>query len=262
MKKEEFEVLALDYLRGTLSGLEKEKFEESLGQEEFKNSFETLKETWQAMDTIKVPEPSQQMDNAFFSVLEKELEAKENTKVSLGSLLKELYQWLMKPQLAYGLLFLVLIGVYFFKNEDNIPGQETIVSKEEPNAQEELVLTLLDQPSANKRLQGVYEVKKMDKTTAAITNALFTTLNNDSNVNVRLAAVESLAKYVENPEVRMGLITSITNQESPIVQIALADLMVTLQEKESVKSIEELLEQPNLDSTVSKKLKESINQII
>jgi len=51
-------------------------------------------------------------------------------------------------------------------------------------------------------------------------------------------------------------------QDSPLVQIALADLMVALQEKASVESMKQLLEQPNIDRTVKQKLQESINHII
>ena len=100
-----------------------------------------------------------------------------------------------------------------------------------------MVLTLLDQPSANKRLQAVNEVNKLSSVTKTITKALFSTLNNDTNVNVRLSAIEALANYTEIPEVREGLIASIMNQKSPMVQIALADLMVKLQEKKAVKFI-------------------------
>ena len=87
-------------------------------------------------------------------------------------------------------------------------------------------------------------------------------LNTDSNVNVRLAAVTSLSNYVENPIVREGLVMSIAKQESPMVQIALADLMVKLQEQQSIDSMEELLNKANTNDVVKQKLEESINQII
>ena len=123
-----------------------------------------------------------------------------------------------------------LAAGYFLNVKDDRPIMEnTVVNNQETEeVREKLVLTLLEQPSANKRLQGVNEVAKMDGATDRITNALFVTLNNDSNVNVRLASVELLSKYVANPNVRMGLIQSIAQQDSPIVQIALADLMVAL----------------------------------
>jgi len=71
-----------------------------------------------------------------------------------------------------------------------------------------------------------------------------------------------MAKYAETPEVRMELVKSIGLQDSPLVQIALADLMVALQEKTSIESMKELLEKPDIDTTVKQKLEESINHII
>jgi hypothetical protein len=67
-----------------------------------------------------------------------------------------------------------------------------------------------------------------------------------------------LRQFADEPQVREGLIQSITRQESPLVQIALADVMVGLQEKRSVKQLQRLLEQENLDETVKIKIKETV----
>ena len=72
--------------------------------------------------------------------------------------------------------------------------------------------------------------------------ALLNTLDRDGNINVRLASLDVLAENSYIPEVRTGLIQSITNQDSPLVQIAMADIMIRLQEKESVEKFRQLLE--------------------
>jgi hypothetical protein len=64
-----------------------------------------------------------------------------------------------------------------------------------------------------------------------VINALFTTLNNDLNVNVRLVALEALTQFAKDAIVREGLVKSLAVQDSPMVQVALADVMVKLQEK-------------------------------
>jgi hypothetical protein len=92
--------------------------------------------------------------------------------------------------------------------------------------------------------------------------ALLQTLNSDSNVNVRLAAIESLTNYVDNPMVRQGLVQSIPNQESPLLQITLANLMVALQEKASIEPFRQLLKEKQLDTTVKKRIEKSIQSII
>jgi hypothetical protein len=152
---------------------------------------------------------------------------------------------------------------YFFSPGRSDPGKMDGVSgTETEEVRERLVLTLLEQPSANKRLQGVSEANKIERVDETVIKALLQTLNNDPNVNVRLAAIESLTNYVSEPMVRMGLVQSIVQQNSPIVQVTLANLMVALQEKESIASFKHLIQTQQLDSSVKKKLENSIEEII
>ena len=88
------------------------------------------------------------------------------------------------------------------------------------------------------------------------------TLNNDPNVNVRLATIEALYQHAENPTVREGLIAAITKQDSPLVQIALADVMLSLQEKKSVAELQKLLRKKDLNQAVEAKVKQTINVLI
>jgi hypothetical protein len=91
---------------------------------------------------------------------------------------------------------------------------------------------------------------------------LFSTLNYDDNVNVRLSAIEALKKYTHISLVREGLISSIANQTSPLVQMELADLMVVLQEKKAVKSFEKLINGKDVNTSAKQKMEESIQNII
>ncbi|MEM1259027.1 MAG: hypothetical protein AAGH81_10875 [Bacteroidota bacterium] len=264
MKKEEFELLALDYLRDTLLESEREAFEELLDNDNFKGQFEEFREVWKMMDGIRVPEPSQAMDSAFFSTLADERDKQRKKKFPLKDYLNDFLSLLMKPQLAYSLLFLVLVGGYVWNTrlDPSSYGNRTVVDSETEQVREKLVLTLLEQNSANKRLEGVAEANKINKVDDQVINALLRTLNMDPNVNVRLAAIESLTNYVENPKVRQGLIQSIPNQESPIIQVTLANLMLALEEKKSIEPFKKLLEKPELDTTVKKKIEKTIKSII
>jgi HEAT repeat protein len=95
-----------------------------------------------------------------------------------------------------------------------------------------------------------------------VIDALFNSLNNDPNVNVRLAAIEALKNHTAKPEVRAALILSISRQDSPMVQIALADLMQAMQEKEAVPQLKKLLQQEGTNEMVKEKIQESINVLI
>jgi HEAT repeat protein len=94
-----------------------------------------------------------------------------------------------------------------------------------------------------------------------VIDALLSTLNHDDNVNVRLATLEALAPLAANPTVRLGLVRALPHQDSPLVQSALADVMVQLQERTSVPRLRALLRQADLDSTVKSKIEESIQTL-
>jgi HEAT repeat protein len=102
----------------------------------------------------------------------------------------------------------------------------------------------------------------MDAASSTVTSALIQTLNNDSNVNVRLAALEALKPYAQNSNIREQLVRSIPKQESPLVQVSLAELMAALQEKSSVKELQKILHDDNTPVDVKKKIQETINVMI
>ncbi len=113
-----------------------------------------------------------------------------------------------------------------------------------------VTLALLQQPSASDRLRGVnwsYQIQRPD---SAIFEALLRALDSDPNVNVRLAAVDALHQFARDAEVRKGLLRSLAEQQSPLVQIELINLMVELKERESVPVLRQLSQRPELNPAV------------
>lgn len=265
MDKEKFEILTMEFLKGDISKEDKILFEVFLqSNPAYKKEFDLFQSSWLSMDNEEIPEPSEEMDRRFFQLLNSEVEKNEHP-IRVDKFWT-LLAWLFKPQLAYGALILVIgltVGYFLNQNEINKDVQPKISSTEETEqVRERFVLTLLEQPSANKRLEGVSEANKLSNVDETVIKALLKTLNNDSNVNVRLAAIESLTNYVDNPTVRQGLIQAIPNQESPIIQVTLANLMLALEEKKSIESFKQLLKEKKLDTTVKKKIENTIESII
>lgn len=260
MKDKDFKEAIIDYLSGNLTSEESMDFEKSLGENpQYREEFESVKSFWDAEEAQ--PEASSAMDMKFYAMLN----AQEKEK-SGGNLMRRLEQWLfgsLMSKMAYSLAILTIgffVGNTLIDNSNK--GSIAEAKKETEKVRSQLVLTLLDQPSANKRLQAVNEVTKLNTVTETIIKALFSTLNNDDNVNVRLSAIEALKNYTEYPLVREGLVASIIHQKSPLVQIELADLMVLLQEKNAVKSFKELLKEKDVNKNAKEKMEESIESII
>lgn len=260
MNDKEFKEMMIDYLSGNLTEDKQQKFEQYLADHpEFQEEFEATQLIWKGTEE-EVPEPSASMDIKFYTMLN--VEGNKSEKEPFLKKLENLLFGNLPKQLAYTVVLLAL-GFFVGNNfiTEKTESKVELAKKETEDVRSQLVLTLLDQPSATQRLQAVNEVTKLDNVTENIIKALFTTLNNDENVNVRLSAIEALKNYTDMAIVREGLVASIIHQKSPIVQVELADLMVVLQEKKAVNSFKKLIEEENVNTSAKQKMQESIENI-
>lgn len=170
-------------------------------------------------------------------------------------------------RLAYSLGLVALgvaAGYWFQAKRSNLTVYQTQIAAltiQVEEMRQGMLLSLIENPSATERLRGVGYSKDIEQVNAEVAEALLTTLNNDPNVNVRLVTLEALIQRAGDPSVREGLVQSLTRQESPLVQSALADAMVTLQEKRSLKPLRQLLRQKNLNGLVKTKIERSIRAL-
>jgi hypothetical protein len=197
-------------------------------------------------------QPSLSVDDRFYQMLN------EEKQVAKAVLAIPLYQRLA---IAAGLMVGGFLIGYLLQS--NSGKQEvTQLTEQVSELKEMMMLSLLEKESASQRLKAVSLTSEMDQVSDKVTEALFTTLNSDENVNVRLAALEALKSYVKNSKVRSGLIAAISKQDSPLVQVSLAELMVAIQEKKSVGALKQLLENENTPKEVRTKISESIEVLI
>lgn len=209
--------------------------------------------------------PSTRLDDQFYSVLadltaNQAEEKKPNEKATL-SLFPHWSNLFPRLALAASLLMAGFVGGYFLKG----PSQDKSVSEltqQVGELKEMMMLSMLEKESATERLKAVSLTSDMNQVSKKVTDALFKTLNGDENVNVRLAALDVLMNYAKDSEVRTGLIKSISVQDSPLVQVALAELMVTLQEKKSVTELKKLLQSDKTPKEVKGKIEKSISVLI
>jgi hypothetical protein len=104
-----------------------------------------------------------------------------------------------------------------------------------------VTLALLRQSSAVERLKGVWWVERLDDPDSEVVGALLDTLAHDPNVNVRLAVIEAITRYADRPGVRPGAVAALSaGNASPLVQVALIDLLVELREPSSRQALQNL----------------------
>lgn len=124
-----------------------------------------------------------------------------------------------------------------------------------------VALSLMQQQSATDRLKGVSWSYRLQQPGADVLRALLDTLMHDPNVNVRLATVDALRQFGNEPVVRRGLVDAMNRQESPMVQIALIDLAVDLGEKESVNTLRGFARDQNVDPAVRVRAEKGVEEL-
>ena len=111
-------------------------------------------------------------------------------------------------------------------------------------------LSLLQRQSASDRLRGAMWNGNEDQFDDRVLVALLYTLRHDSSVDVRLAALDTLSRYLSQPQVRDGLTDALETDQSPLVQVSLIDLMVEGKQRSVVTRLRMLATDPNANITV------------
>jgi hypothetical protein len=104
----------------------------------------------------------------------------------------------------------------------------------------------MDSPASRiNATSGIYQLKNAGKD---VVDALVQTLNSDPNANVRMAALDGLAKFYREQYVRKKLVASLKKQQDPAVQIAMIELLTRMKESAILTELDELV---NDDKTMT-----------
>ncbi len=266
--REQFPLL----LSGDLDQQQRDEIEKHLEScAECRLEFEASKKVWELMGEIPQPEPSITMNAGFEAMLsnyKEELISRRNPVTEWINMVREYWSLKARPRLAFSVILVIIglaMGYFLHKPVGSViyyNSQLESLSSQVSEMKQLMMLSQLQDPSASQRIQAVSYTDDMKNVDTKVIDALFRTLNEDPNVNVRLATLEALAKKADDPRVREGLVRSISSQDSPIMQSAIADIMVRLQEKSSVQSLQKLLSKKDLNQMVKIKIEKSIQKLI
>lgn len=211
---------------------------------------------WMQMENLESPAPSEAMDLKFEAMLSGYQSAAHRRVFDWAPLT----QW-FRANWQVGFAALV-IGLFIGTLVIPKPTQEVDqLAAEVQDMKKILMLTLIEKPQAQERIKAVNMVSEMPRSDEKVIEALVFTLNQDPSNNVRLAALEALMVYGSNSSVREALVSSIVTQESPLLQVALADAMVLLQEKSAAAQFSKVLSSPKVDDSIKSKLESTIQTL-
>ena len=269
MEKQRIDELVAKFNAGTYTPDEQREIEVLIEQGSIDlNQLHALSLLEDQLVKLNEPTPSLQLDLKFYSMV-----GDEKRSIAKVSAWKSFFTWPeLFPKLAMACVALLIgVSVGYFVRTDAPGNQRTSdisnqqikdLSDQVNGLQEMMMLTLLQKESVTERLKAVSLTEQMDQASQKVTGALLETLNNDENVNVRLAALDALRPYIKESKVREALIKSIAVQDSPLVQVALAEVMAESQVKSSVKELQKILQNEKTPRDVKKKMQESIQVLI
>lgn len=234
-----------------------------------KEEFDEIeKDLWSKLGALKTPEPMEEAKMRFNAMLYNFKQEEEAKKAGFLRVLWEKIEPLVTLKSSHRWAFVVILvvlsgtmGYFFGKPGREMAGNQAEIKRlsgEMQDMKQMMMLSMLENPMATERLKAVSYTEELNTVDDQVIDALLTTLNFDQNENVRLVTLEALVKLADNPKVREGLVQSLLTQESPLMQVALADAMVKLQEKRAVKQFKKMLRKNDLNDAVKGKIEKTI----
>lgn len=257
MNETELKYLIGQYQSGRISQEEWQKLEEAIAQGRLDpGEIPVLNEINYTIDRMEDPNPPVLVKEKVFEMIENENRLLDQDRIWIHR------EWLIRSVLAAAAMLTGILAGYHLPWRNAPSGDVEVLRGEVAALKETMLLTLIEKETTTDRLRAVSYSYELDQSSRKVIEALLTTLNEDNNINVRLAAVEALQRYGSEDWVRTQLVKSISRQESPLVQMALAECMVALNEKTSVQELQKLINREETPEAVKDKLKAYIRQII
>ncbi len=227
----------------------------STALQEFKTIFEAINN-----DTLELPDSSLKVN--FEQMLQNE-KAIVNTPKVVSLEKRTLSSWKTALQIA-ATIALVILGYYYGKNQnaESFSKEIAVLEKEKIEMKQTMTISLIENESASKRLQAVNYAEEFEKPGNDILKALINKMYYDEHINVRLAAAEALAKFSDAEMVRKALISALDKEQDPSMQIELIQILVSIQEKRAVPSMEKLLQEEETPDYVKDQVKVGLPSLI
>lgn len=265
MEKKHIIALIPDYLDGLLDKVQEEQVESHIKNcASCARELEEYKTLFKAFENEEQLEPSPNVQLKFLEQLELEKQG-ETQVVSIDrTTAKRKNNWtsdLLKIAASVVLLF----GAYFFgkqqQSQDN-KAEIAQLTNETMVFKETAMLSLLENKSASRRIQGVNYVEELKQPDTPIVKALADRMILDENTNVRAAAVEVLAKYTSSETVKNTFIKALKTEKDPGIQIMIIQTLGEIQEKKAATPMRELLKNEETQPFVKEQIESVLTTII
>ena len=161
---------------------------------------------------------------------------------------------------AIAAVLLLAFGIDQFNYRTSLKTQQ--MNGEIAQLKEMLALTLIRQNTVPDRIDGVVWASNLKDPEPILVEELIRMLDSDPSVNVRLAALNSLASYGNDPEIRKSLTQSIGKQTSSLITLNICKVLIQHSQPEEYPALMSQLENSCLGPVYLERFKETLsNQI-
>lgn len=236
MEREELENKLIDFIDGRLSTEDAKAVEALIACDpSVRQLHDQLREVIQAMNASPELEPGRSMKDQFEKLLAQEMKPKGTTRTVFFSPV------MYRAAAAVLLVAAAFAAGYWIQLDRSREKELQSLRKEVESTKQMMLVMLQNQQSASQRIQGVNVSFGMTAADDEVVRALVKALNEDPNTNVRMAALDALGRFYQEPRVRSALIASLNIQKDPVVQIALIEWLVKMKEKGVVTDLEKIV---------------------
>jgi len=251
MKCNEIELKIIDYLEGNLDETARDEFETHM--ETCDNCLDSLRESQEILKMIAETaheKPDGSLRINFYNMLHDEIEKRSEDDGKVDKLPARRHMQRYIYYAAAGLVLLIcgtLLGMFINSEITGRGNSEKIadLQSEVTSLKENAVFTMLNRESSSERIQAVNYVDELPSPDRALIDVLINTLNNDKNVNVRMAAAYALEKYTKQPYVCDSLVQSLSRQDDPILQVTLINILVDRKVRSAVAPMRNIINNIN-----------------
>ena len=230
--------------------------------------FAALHETAAVLDAVPTLPPSSIRENFFAALAEEQrgLARSEGRERAMRTVRPALWR-----QFRLAFTGLALLAGGFFLGGHFTRERELVVLRQKLDQQDTrfdamsrlIGYSILRQQETppSQRVNDVILAAREEKATDQTLDLLISAVTLDPNVNVRLRALEALQPHITRDYVRAGVLSALSREQHPLVQIALINLVTTGQVQQAAPMLEKIAADSVSDSLVRGAAKLALAQL-
>lgn len=225
----------------------------------------SLAALWGAMSALPDAQPGTALQSRFDRMLaDWQRAARTGGRRATRTRLGDWFRGLAAPQPGAqwaGAVALVACGFVAGSWMATRGGEMRALRQELQSTRSMMALSLLQQRSPADRLQGIgYSMRDAVPEPQVIT-ALFFALDHDPSIDVRLAAADAIGGLHPHANVGARLVESLRGQTSPLVQVAVLDVLAKRHESAAQELLRDMSANPHLNKSVRERADWALRQL-